>query len=71
MDHLAGEEKKLLQILEDNSDVFALGSSELGATTVVTHSIDTGTSKPICRDQDVPHICLTSKGESDGYMPQV
>ena len=48
VDHLAGEEKKkLLQSLEDNSDVFALDSSELGNTTEVTHSIDTGSSKPV------------------------
>ena len=36
-----------IQSLEDNSDVFALDSRELGNTTEVTNSIDTGSSKPV------------------------
>ncbi len=44
-EHLSRE--KLLECLEINSDVFTLDSSELGTTTVVTHTIETGDSRHI------------------------
>ena len=48
LSHLPQEEKvKLLDCIKENLDVFALDSSELGTTNVVTHTIDTGENKPI------------------------
>lgn len=37
---------KLEALLLDFSDVFALNDSELGRTSIVRHSIDTGEHKP-------------------------
>ena len=45
---LVGEEMKSLKSLVcEYADVFALDSSELGSTDLVTHTIDTGDSPPI------------------------
>ena len=41
------EEQKLQAFLSEHSHLFALDRSELGATSVVTHSIDTGGHPPI------------------------
>ena len=38
---------KLARLIEHNKDAFAKGPIDLGQTSVVTHHIDTGTSKPI------------------------
>ena len=43
----SGETDKLKALLLKFSDVFALDDSELGRTSVVCHSIDTGDRKPI------------------------
>ena len=39
--------RKLAGLIEHNKDTFAKGPTDLGQTSVVTHHIDTGTSKPI------------------------
>lgn len=41
------EVERLQEFLIQHNDVFALDSSELGATDLVTHSIDTGDNPPI------------------------
>ena len=41
------EKRKLRQILEEYSDCFSKHELDLGRTSVVTHSIDTGNSRPI------------------------
>ena len=46
--NLTAEEKKQLETLVmEFADVFAVDSSELGSTDLVTHSINTGESQPI------------------------
>ena len=47
LDHLSEEYQKLMKCLEANTDVFALNATELGITSLVSHAIDTGESKPI------------------------
>ena len=48
LDHLSEEEhQKLMKCLEANTDMFALNTTELGTTSLVSHAIDTGESKPI------------------------
>ena len=42
-----GERKQLEELLLGMSDVFALQDSELGETDLVTHTIDTGSAKPV------------------------
>ena len=42
-----GEADQLNDLLVEYADVFALDSSELGMTDLVTHAIDTGDSVPI------------------------
>ena len=39
----------LMNLVEEYSDIFALDATELGSTNLVTHSIDTGDSPPICQ----------------------
>jgi len=46
-EQLSNQEKKLEDLLLAHSDVFALTDEELGETDLVTHSIDTGNTKPI------------------------
>ena len=41
------ESRKLARLIEHNKDAFGKGPTDLGQTSVVTHHIDTGTSKPI------------------------
>ena len=41
------EHRKLAELIQENYDVFALDPSELGATDVVTHDIETGDHPPI------------------------
>ena len=54
LSHLPQEEKvKLLDCIKENLDVFALDSSELGTTNVVTHTIDTGEKNQFGKDLDV------------------
>ena len=43
---------QLNDLLVEYADVFALDSSELGMTDLVTHAIDTGDSVPISRQLD-------------------
>ena len=48
IDHLSAKEQQLLtDLILAYSDVFALDASELGTTTVVNHTIDTGDHHPI------------------------
>ena len=48
LDLLSEEEhQKLMKCLEANTDMFALNATELGTTSLVSHAIDTGESKPI------------------------
>ena len=42
----------LYELLTENSDLFADSPSHLGKTTVVEHTIDTGTTKPIKQRAD-------------------
>ena len=42
-----GERKQLEELLLGMSDVFALQDGELGETDMVTHTIDTGSAKPV------------------------
>ena len=44
----------LMELVEQYSEIFALDVTELGCTNLVTHSIDTGDSPPIC--QTVRHV---------------
>ena len=41
------ESRKLARLIEHNKHTFAKGPTDLGQTSVVTHHIDTGISKPI------------------------
>ena len=41
------EQKRLLQLLKQNRDIFALSLSELGRTSAIQHDIDIGESPPI------------------------
>ena len=41
------EEAKLNELLVANAGVFALDSSELGTTDVVTHAVNTGDHPPV------------------------
>ena len=48
--NLTADEAGLLkELIREYSDIFALDSTELGTTDLVTHSIDTGDSHPICQ----------------------
>ena len=48
LSHLAPvEQQPLRALLVSYSDVFALDSSELGSTDLVTHSVDTGDHRPV------------------------
>ena len=44
---MVDETALLRELVEEYSDIFALDSTELGTTELVTHSIDTGDSHPI------------------------
>ena len=44
---MVDETALLRELVEEYSDIFALDSTELGTTELVTHSIDTGNSHPI------------------------
>ena len=46
---MVDETALLRELVEEYSDIFALDSTELGTTELVTHSIDTGDSHPICQ----------------------
>ena len=47
-DHLTVDQKqKLEELIVSYADVFALDSSELGTTDIITHNIDTGDHRPI------------------------
>jgi len=49
-DHLSDvENQQLKDLVAEYSDVFALDSSELGTTDIVTHVINTGEHSPICQ----------------------
>ena len=57
LDHLSEEEhQKLIKCLEANTDVFALNATELGTTSLVSHVIDTGESKPIRQGHGELHL---------------
>lgn len=46
--HLTGDESQLLRsLLASYSDVFAIDSSNLGTTELMTHSINTGEHRPV------------------------
>ena len=48
LEHLTEtEQQSLKQLLADYADVFALNPSELGTTSLVTHTIDTGDHSPV------------------------
>ena len=48
--NLSSDQMGLLRkLVEDYSYIFALDTTELGSTNLVTHSIDTGDSPPICQ----------------------
>ena len=58
---LVGEEMKCLQSLVcEYTDVFALDSSELGSTDLVTHTIDTVTV-PLLNSQRGEHLLLSAR----------
>ena len=44
---MVDETALLRELVEEYSDIFALDSTELGTTELVTHTIDTGDSHPI------------------------
>jgi len=44
----------LRKLVEDYFDIFALDTTELGSTNLITQSIDTGHSPPVC--QPVRHV---------------
>ena len=46
---MVDETALLRDLVEEYSDIFALDSTELGTTELITHSIDTGDSHPICQ----------------------
>ena len=46
---LPTERQQLQSLIESYSDVFALDSSELGSTELVTHTIYTGDHRPVCQ----------------------
>ena len=59
---LSIQELKCLQdFLIQHEDVFALDSSELGSTDIVTHSIDTGDQPPIRQPVRQTPFALRSK----------
>jgi len=53
----------LRKLVEDYSDIFALDATELGSTNLVTHSIDTGDSPPICQPVRCVPFALYAKME--------
>ena len=55
------EENKLYELLCDNSDLFAKSSSDLGKTSVVEHTINTGNAKPIKQAARRPPRTLAGK----------
>ena len=46
---MADEADLLKELVRIYSDIFTLDSMELGSTDLITHSIDTGYSHPICQ----------------------
>ena len=42
------QQKELLPLLKEFSDIFSISKSDIGLTGMVTHEIDTGDEKPIC-----------------------
>ena len=62
VDHLHPEQQQQLRdLIISYSDVFALNASELGTTTLVTHTIDTGDSRPVKQPVRRTPFALRSK----------
>ena len=55
------EKNKLYELLCDNSDLFAKSSSDLGKTSIVEHTINTGNAKPIKQAARRPPRTLAGK----------
>ena len=55
-----GEQSKLMELVEKYSELFALSSTELGCTSLIEHSINTGDHLPIKQlPRRVPHFLKT------------
>ena len=55
-----GEQSKLMELVEKYSELFALSSTELGCTSLIEHSINTGDHPPIKQlPRRVPHFLKT------------
>jgi len=53
----------LVNLVEEYSDIFALDVTELGPTNLVTPSIDTGDSPPLCQPARRVPLALHAKME--------
>ena len=64
------QKNKLYELLCDNSDLFAKSSSDLGKTSVVEHTFNTGNAKPIKQAARRPPRTLAGK-ENETIQEQI